>query len=746
MAALMGMVIGLGKTVTKDQAATLALLPSIMRQLALSTLVLVAGVALLSKLDAESLGRGVLAVVILMGVMMTLVEALAKTNSTMKNAADIGGMMLLMAIAVIGMAGAVLMLANLQVEPLYQAVLAVVILMGVMTAMAKIISGADGGTTMLAAGAGMVLMGIALIAIAQALKMIAEIDYLQMTASVAVLAGIMGIMALMILLTSAVPPAGLILLGAAMIVLSIGLAGVVAILQVLAQMDPGKMAQAIIGFAAIMLAIGGIMALVGSFGAVIIVGAAAFALFAVAVLALAAAFALLATALGAIAVSGTAAIPILGALISGVIAAAIAGFIQGMVLLLQGIQVLVPVLLETLDTVLYAVRDWLFDKVTFMVENMIKYTIAILDGIIPNIAEIIEKLFELIKEILKGISTGLDENGDEIAVYIADIVAKLIDMIIKALTELFTKLINIGYDLGTQIGDGLVKAWPWIKDNVIQPIEDAWNAIKDWFGKFLQSGKDLLDNIVKGIMEAPDKIKDTISGFINNAVDWIRNFDFLQVGRDIIGGLLQGIGLNADDFFDAAGNVASGAIDTFKNIFGINSPSKVMKEDIAENGIIAGLVEGIKNGMGATTKAAEESSNGLLDTFNKYLNFDNFTDGFSDELSPTITPVLDLSNVEDGLGNLDNMMPSTSIDLASMTGMSFNTKKELDYSTLLANDERMDDLLASLDKRDSSFAEALMQNDSKDIKVYLDKDILVGSMYRDIDSKLGKEAVIQRRQ
>lgn len=746
MAALTAMTIGLGKTITKDQAATLALLPPILKQLAISVLMLSASVALLSLLDAEAMGRGVLAVVVLMGVMLTLVESLAKVKSGLSSITEMGGMILLLAISMIAVSGAVMMLASLPTEPMFKAVLAIVILMGTMSLVSKTVAESESGAMMLAAGAGMLLMGIALIEIAKCLQMIAAIDFMKMSATVSVFAGIMGIMALMILLTSAVPPAGLIVLGAAMIVLSVGLAGVVAIMQVLAQMDPGKMAQAIIGFAAIMLAIGAVMALVGTFGAVVLVGAGAFALFAISVLALAAAFALLATSLLALAAGGTAALPILGALLSGIIAGAIAGFVQGMVLLLQGLQLLLPEILKTLDTILYSIRDWLFSKITFMVENMIKYTIAILDGIIPNIAEIIAKLFILIKEILKGVSEGLDKNGDEIAIYIADIVAKLIDMIIKALIELFTRLFDIGYNLGTQIGDGLVKAWPWIKDNIIKPIEDAWNGIKDWFVKFRQSGIDLITNIVNGIKGFPDTIKNTISGFIDNAVNWIRNFDFMQVGRDIIGGLLKGIGLNADDFYDAAGNLASGAIDTFKSIFGIHSPSKVMEEDIAKNGIIAGLVKGIQDGMNSASKAAESTSSGLMDTFSKYLNFDNITNGLGDDLSPTITPVLDLSNVEDGLGDLDSMMPNTTIDMASITGTGFNTKMDIKNAQDLANEERMNELLSSLDKRDSSFAEALMKNDNKDIKVYLDKDILVGSMYRDIDSKLGKETVIQRRQ
>lgn len=745
MAALVGMAIGLGKGITKDQAATLALLPKLLRQLALSTLVLVGAVAILSKLDAESLGRSVIATIALMGVMMMLVEMLAKNAVNAKGITELGGMMILIALAVIALAGAVMMLSTLDNERLGVSIIAIIALMGVLVLLSKEIGASGSGAGLLAAGAGMLLIGAALVIISQAIKMIADLDYLKMSSAVAVMAGIFGIMALMILLTSAVPATGLILLGAALIVLSVGLTGIVAILQALALIKPEQMGSALLGFAGILAVVIIAMAAMGALSPTILIGSVAFLAFAAAIFLLAAAFMLLATALGAIAVSGSAALPIMGLLVTGIIASALQGFTNGLILMLDSLKLLVPKIIETLDWLLEQIRDWIFGKVTFYVESVIKWFIAIIDGLIPNIAELIMKVFELVKEILRGLSEALDQNGDEIAIYIADIVAKLIDMIIKALIELFSRLIDIGYKLGTQIGDGLVKAWPWIKENIITPIENGWNGIKDFFSKFLQAGKDLIDNIVKGIINAPANIKDTITGFIDSAVEWIRNFDFLQVGKDLVGGLLKGIGLNADDIFDAAGNVATGVVDVMKGIFGINSPSKVMSDEIMTDGVFAGLLKGINDNEDSVNNAMSSLGGSMSDNFASSLNITDAISALFGESSPTITPVLDLSYVESGLSDLDGMMPDTTIDFASMAGNSFDLNKYANYQNSVDQQAKMDDILSKMDARDASFAESL-NNSSEDIKVYLDNDVLVGELYRGMDSKLGKATTIQRRQ
>ena len=110
-------------------------------------------------------------------------------------------------------------------------------------------------------------------------------------------------------------------------------------------------------------------------------------------------------------------------------------------------------------------------------------------------------------------------------------------------------------------------------------------------------------------------------------------------------------------------DVAGKAIDIGKSIvgsiggfLGINSPSKVFI------GIGESIIEGLAMGLdrtGASDTSATNLAQSTADTFTRSLQSLSDSLDFTNEFNPTITPVLDLTNVRVGAREISGLISST---------------------------------------------------------------------------------------
>ena len=97
--------------------------------------------------------------------------------------------------------------------------------------------------------------------------------------------------------------------------------------------------------------------------------------------------------------------------------------------------------------------------------------------------------------------------------------------------------------------------------------------------------------MVNGIKSLPDKI--------------------LSIGSDIVHGLWNGISGAAGWLKDKIMGFGNGIIKGFKKAFGINSPSKVMRDQVGK-WLPPGIAEGIEKNAKVAQKAMRKLSNSLL--------------------------------------------------------------------------------------------------------------------------------------
>jgi tape measure domain-containing protein len=226
---------------------------------------------------------------------------------------------------------------------------------------------------------------------------------------------------------------------------------------------------------------------------------------------------------------------------------------------------------------------------------------------------------------------------------------------------------------------GSIRAIPWLGDilghmGIDGAIESIDGMIKDTLNSMSGGMNDIDAEINRAGLNIKNSVSKTTKSISNSLSDGIKEIndtvsqtsstalnEFAKLGGNLIDGLVSGTDSNSSKVTNSIQGLADNAIDTWKTATDTHSPSRVFK--LLGSYIDAGLVEGIRDDMSsvddAITKLAETallSANDIID------------DGLDNTI--TITPVLDLSKVQNGASNLSALMKgvdgiSLTADLAS---------------------------------------------------------------------------------
>jgi tape measure domain-containing protein len=393
------------------------------------------------------------------------------------------------------------------------------------------------------------------------------------------------------------------------------------------------------------------------------------------------------------------------------------GFIEAFVSILNGmgpvIDALGEVLLKIIDKII-EISPQIFELISTLLEGML----GLIEEHGPAFIETMVTLFSSLLEALTGILP-----------QIAQFALDMIMTIINTLTENAFQLVTAGVNLllgfaevlityapvlagaGLQLLVALINA---ISANVNLLVTAVTNLIVSFINtlalnlyQIVQAGANLIVSFVTGLGNESQKVVDAgvdailkfIEGVGNSALDLANGaadalVDFLEgleesirtnstriqeagagVADAIIDGLVAAIGDGVAIVGGAIEGLAGSAIDAAKNFLGIKSPSRVFRE-IGDN-VIAGLVIGLKDRASSVPSAVKTLSKGLSDAFENHLGSMAIGD-----INPTITPVIDLSNVKMGVDAISSMMGGASID----AGVSLVNARSISSATSAPNE------------------------------------------------------------
>ncbi len=274
-------------------------------------------------------------------------------------------------------------------------------------------------------------------------------------------------------------------------------------------------------------------------------------------------------------------------------------------------------------------------------------------------------------------------------------------------------------------------------------VGSATNALKDLSlvdSNSLESlGKKFKDGIfTSSVMTS---ITTGITSLVSSMTTELRNYytDFHSAGEYLDMGLANGI-LSGDwRVANAARYVASVAVKASRQTLAINSPSRIG----AELGMYwdMGMANGLNHYASLVSDAARESSQNAVDTAKGIVA--KVSEVMSSDMSfaPTITPVLDASNIQSGIGGINSLFGGrvitlngvSTVQLADRTEQSIPNQNGSDYASIVNAIGNVNNQIEELGQRIAR------------MQVVLDSGALVGQIAGDIDKTLGERTIMKGR-
>lgn len=298
-----------------------------------------------------------------------------------------------------------------------------------------------------------------------------------------------------------------------------------------------------------------------------------------------------------------------------------------------------------------------FNKVSDIGGIMSDYSSSV-SGVTPDL---ISGSVSAAKQLLNFIksTSGIDTSGVS---SFASAVNTLSKTDFSGFASAFGKQSSTFSSVGGKLADALVKGFSGKKSTLtstaISTISAMTKAIRQNYSTFTSTGKALMTKFGNGMKGQKAFVAAIAVGVANKAKNEIRGkySEFYSAGSYLVSGFAKGISANTYKATAKARAMAKAATKAAKEQLDINSPSKVFER--LGKFIPAGLAVGIEKMSHVSSGSAKNMAQSAVETARTALS--RMTDVLSSDMSnvPTITPVLDLSNVQSGMGTLGTMLNS----------------------------------------------------------------------------------------
>lgn len=334
--------------------------------------------------------------------------------------------------------------------------------------------------------------------------------------------------------------------------------------------------------------------------------------------------------------------------------------------------------------------------------------VNLINGFSSRIGDIIQAGIDLGIACIDGLADGIQNNSERIGTAIGNLIKVGVD---SAGTIAKAALKELGSSGMVQLAAGITGSAGKAVTAMGQAVSKAVQSAKTKASQFLAAGKQWVSSLASGVRGAVGTVTGAISSLVSNAVGKARSAasqfmsaartwasqlaagiragasqaasavrscvssavsaargaasQFVSAGRSMITGLISGIKSAASSVAAAARSVVQGAINAAKSALKINSPSKVF---IAiGKSTNEGFVKGIEADAHKSASAAEGLACSVIDSMQSSIAKISNAINTDIDMSPTIRPVLDLSNVEAGARSLNGMLGGSQLN-ASLSG------------------------------------------------------------------------------
>ena len=279
-------------------------------------------------------------------------------------------------------------------------------------------------------------------------------------------------------------------------------------------------------------------------------------------------------------------------------------------------------------------------------------------------------------EIISGYANSFNSEGVSLATALSDgmllqsevlttTVTILLTNAVSSANQKYNDFLNAGSYLATALGAGISQNISTV-DAVNATMNMSLQSIQNRQGDFYSSGNGSATNVSNGFASKQAASVGTVENLITACISKINAMrtDFLTAGTHAISSFIDGITSKIPSAAESAANLARSALNAAKSALDINSPSK----EFAWLGEMSGegYIQAMHKMVSKVSQSGSELGNTAVNSTTLALEslMDLVNNGI--DATPTIRPVIDLSDVESGVTALNGLM--TAPHTLSLTG------------------------------------------------------------------------------
>lgn len=311
-----------------------------------------------------------------------------------------------------------------------------------------------------------------------------------------------------------------------------------------------------------------------------------------------------------------------------------------------------PSILSKLTMLIEIIFTWLGSMIGPIVVKLVTILVSIINALIAKMEPLITSLVQLVISIIDAVAAAIEANSDKLI----GVAMNLIFTMIKVLGKAALKLLPMGVKIGANILIGLKNK---AKD-IYTYAKTIPGKVKEWIlakvGELTKGGSKLAERLKQGFVNGittlikfvggiPGRIAVALGGIVGK---------LKTVGKNAIQGLVNG--LTSTNIATIASNLGTSLLNAVKKKLGIASPSKEMAK--VGKFTIQGFQKGIRDNLSGLEDTITDAGGSVMNAMSEALSgaYDMAVNGIDD--NPSISPVLDLSNIQSGMGMLDSMFSS----------------------------------------------------------------------------------------
>ena len=320
-------------------------------------------------------------------------------------------------------------------------------------------------------------------------------------------------------------------------------------------------------------------------------------------------------------------------------------------------------LLDIITHIFKIVVDFIMENVGNVVASFIKFLEIVLSELIPGVTKLMPLLFDLVMAILNGFNDGLIENLDTLVGNLFDLFLSAIHSLAEIIRSGGSDLATALLDLATAIIDGIfgaigtaLKGIFTIGSSILDGFKGIWSKL---FGEGDQkddqqtAGNKIVEHVSEGMESNKTTVYDKAEEIGSETAKKLEDEEEAKKsGLMTLDGLLSSLQDSGklSEIYNAGVAAAQAFNNGYRAYMIQRSPSRLMMKQAGYT--MEGLIEGFKDTTGVE-RSGDNVGNAIYKSISSALSLAN--DILDASLNPVITPVLDLSQVEQNSGAIQGL-------------------------------------------------------------------------------------------